>query len=116
MKLTRLLSAAAAGLLAWSLSTAAVSQSPEQPDLATTQDPGLQGELNRLSKQGRWGEMGGLISDEMVETFAVVAEKPAQLARGIKQRFGDVLDRVTGGYLIASPEQERELVEELRKA
>ena len=54
MKLTRLLSAAAAGLLAWSLSTAAVSQSPEQPDLATTQDPGLQGELNRIVDDNGW--------------------------------------------------------------
>ena len=59
MKLTRLLSAAAAGLLAWSLSTAAVSQSPEQPDLATTQDPGLQGELNRIVDDNGWRRSDG---------------------------------------------------------
>ncbi len=32
----------------------------------------LQGELNRMSKQGLWAEMGTLISDEILETFAIV--------------------------------------------
>ena len=54
MKLTRLLSTAAAGLLAWSLSTAVFSQPPQQPDLSTTQDPGLQGELNRIVDDNGW--------------------------------------------------------------
>ena len=32
----------------------------------------LQDELNRLSKQGEWVEMGNLITDEILNTFAVV--------------------------------------------
>ncbi|MGH9067119.1 MAG: LLM class F420-dependent oxidoreductase, partial [Acidimicrobiales bacterium] len=32
----------------------------------------LQTELNTLSKQGRWAEMGDLVTDEMLEAFAVV--------------------------------------------
>ena len=53
----------------------------------------LQPELNVLSKQGEWAQMGTLITDEMLETFAVVGE-PSQLAAGIKSRFGDVVTRV----------------------
>ena len=74
----------------------------------------LQSELNALSKRGKWTEMGGLISDDMVETFAVIAEKPADVAKGLQARFGDILDRVAAGYLRASPEQERELLDAIK--
>jgi probable F420-dependent oxidoreductase len=53
----------------------------------------LQGELNGLSKQGKWAEMGTLIDDDMLNTFAVVAE-PSALAAGIKERFGELITRV----------------------
>jgi probable F420-dependent oxidoreductase len=49
-------------------------------------------ELNQLSRQGEWAKMGELITDEMLEAFAVVAP-PDQLAAGIRARWGDVLDR-----------------------
>ncbi len=74
----------------------------------------MQPELNALSKRGKWTEMGGLIGDDMVETFAVIAEKPADVAKGLQSRFGDVLDRVAAGYLRASPEQERELLDAIK--
>ena len=35
---------------------------------------GLQDELNALSKQGEWAEMGELIDDEILNTFAVVGQ------------------------------------------
>jgi alkanesulfonate monooxygenase SsuD/methylene tetrahydromethanopterin reductase-like flavin-dependent oxidoreductase (luciferase family) len=35
---------------------------------------GLQDELNTLSKQGKWVEMGSLITDEILDAFAVVGE------------------------------------------
>lgn len=54
----------------------------------------LQPELNRLSKLGRWDEMGTLIDDEALHTFAVVAE-PQDLARELKARYGDVVDRIS---------------------
>ena len=41
---------------------------------------GLQDELNALSKQGKWVEMGKLIDDEVLNTFAVVGE-PEQRRR-----------------------------------
>jgi len=54
----------------------------------------LQGELNALSKEGKWVEMGELITDDILEAFAVIAE-PSGLAAGIKARYGDVIDRVS---------------------
>ncbi len=52
----------------------------------------LQPELHRLSKQGAWQGMGELISDEMLESFAVVCENPEQIAPRLAQRYGDVID------------------------
>jgi probable F420-dependent oxidoreductase len=54
----------------------------------------LQPELNALSKQGRWAEMGELIDDEVLNAFAVVAE-PAGVASGLLARFGGVVDRIS---------------------
>jgi probable F420-dependent oxidoreductase len=54
----------------------------------------LQEELNRLSKEGRWAEMGDLIDDDMLVTFAVVAPID-RVAGALKERWGDVLDRLS---------------------
>jgi probable F420-dependent oxidoreductase len=55
---------------------------------------GLQDELNAMSKQGKWVEMGGLIDDEILNTFAVVGE-PEQIAPELHRRYGDVIQRVS---------------------
>jgi len=54
----------------------------------------LQPELNGLSKQGKWAEMGTLIDDEVLNAFAVVAA-PADVPKEIIARFGDVIDRLS---------------------
>lgn len=54
----------------------------------------LQTELNTLSKQGKWAEMGELIEPEILDAFAVVAE-PADVARKMAGRLADVVDRVS---------------------
>ncbi len=54
----------------------------------------LQDELNRLSKDGRWGDMGDLIDDDMLATFAVVAPLD-RVAAAIKDRWGDAVHRVS---------------------
>jgi probable F420-dependent oxidoreductase len=54
----------------------------------------LQSELNVLSKQGEWVKMGTMIDDEILNTFAVVAE-PSQVAPMLLARFGDVVDRTS---------------------
>ena len=45
----------------------------------------LQPELNALSKQGRWAEMGGLITDEVLHTIAACGTA-AQIADHIRRR------------------------------
>jgi probable F420-dependent oxidoreductase len=55
---------------------------------------GLQDELNGLSKQGKWQEMGALIDDEILNTFAVVGE-PEQIAPELTRRYGDVIQRIS---------------------
>jgi probable F420-dependent oxidoreductase len=58
---------------------------------------GLGDELNTLSKSSRddkWEAMGGLIDDEVLNAFAVVAS-PADVAAQIRRRFGGLIDRVS---------------------
>ena len=55
---------------------------------------GLQEELNGLSKQGKWVEMGKLIDDEILNTFAVVGE-PETVAPELHRRYGDVIQRIS---------------------
>jgi probable F420-dependent oxidoreductase len=54
----------------------------------------LQGELNRLSKQGEWEAMGELVTDDILATFAVVGE-PEEIPKLMLDRYGDVLDRIS---------------------
>jgi probable F420-dependent oxidoreductase len=53
----------------------------------------LQDELNRLSKQGEWVQMGELITDDIVDAFAVTAE-PEDVPKALLARFGDLVDRL----------------------
>jgi probable F420-dependent oxidoreductase len=52
----------------------------------------LQTELHALSLRGRWDDMGTLVDDEVLRTFAVVAE-PDRVAEAILARFAGVVDR-----------------------
>jgi probable F420-dependent oxidoreductase len=54
----------------------------------------LQDELNRMSKDGRWDEMGELIDDGMLAEFAVVAPLD-EVAAAMRDRWGDVLARLS---------------------
>lgn len=75
----------------------------------------LQGELNALSKRGEWDAMGELISDEILEEFAVVAE-PAQVASALKARFGGLVDRMLVTFSYADDADRAAYMEELRGA
>jgi probable F420-dependent oxidoreductase len=50
-------------------------------------------ELNQLSRKGEWVAMGELITDEVLEAFAVVAA-PDDLAPALVARYGGLLDRI----------------------
>ncbi len=54
----------------------------------------LQTELNALSKQGEWVKMGELITDDILETFAIVGE-PEDVPGLMLHRYGDVVDRLS---------------------
>jgi len=54
----------------------------------------LQDELHAMSKQGRWEEMGELITDDVLHLFAVVAE-PEDLASRVAERFGGIVQRLS---------------------
>ena len=54
----------------------------------------LQERLNALSKQGKWVEMGDLIDDEVLNSFAVVGA-PDEIAPELGRRYGDIVDRIS---------------------
>jgi probable F420-dependent oxidoreductase len=54
----------------------------------------LQPALQQLSRRGEWDEMASLIDDEVLATFAVVAE-PDGVADAILGRFAGAVDRFT---------------------
>ena len=54
----------------------------------------LQEELNRLSKQGKWLEMAGLIDDDLLEAIAITGERD-EIAAKIKARCAGAVDRVS---------------------
>jgi probable F420-dependent oxidoreductase len=56
----------------------------------------LQDELIALNRQHRSAEMAGLISDEMLETIAIVGS-PEQVVDTMKARFGGVIARTSFG-------------------
>ena len=66
-----------------------------------------------MSKQGKWQEMGELITDEMLNTFAVM-EEPGKVVGEIKSRFGDIVDRTSGAFGFVDANRRQEMVEDLR--
>lgn len=77
----------------------------------------LQPELNALSKAGKWAEMSGLITDEMVATIGVFGT-PQQCADEIVRRFGEHAQRVCAYFPNYTPSDEliAEFVQALRRA
>jgi probable F420-dependent oxidoreductase len=77
---------------------------------------GLQDELNTLSKQGKWVEMGSLVDDEILNTFAVVGE-PETIAPELHRRYGDVIQRISFYAPYASdPERWGKVLEAVKAA
>ena len=51
-------------------------------------------EANRLSKEGKWMEMAGLVDDEILNAIAVVGT-PAEIAQKIAERFSGKVERIS---------------------
>jgi probable F420-dependent oxidoreductase len=73
----------------------------------------LQGELNAMSKQGRWQEMGGLITDDILDAFAVVGE-PDTIVPEILARYGAFADRTSASFPVSDEEQRKVIISQLR--
>lgn len=56
----------------------------------------LHDDLHAMSKQGRWDDMGQIINDEVLATFALVGS-PAEIAGEIRRRFAGICERVSLG-------------------
>lgn len=73
----------------------------------------LQPELNAMSKQGRWEEMGELIDDGVLDKFSVRGGA-ADLAVQIKARYGDIIDRTAASYANMGHEERVAFIEAMR--
>lgn len=73
----------------------------------------LQGELNTMSKQGRWQEMGTLITDEILGEFAVVGE-PHEIVPEMKRRYSAFTDRTSGAFAFVDAATRKEMIAQLR--
>jgi probable F420-dependent oxidoreductase len=54
----------------------------------------VQPETNQLSKQGRWDDMGTVITDEMLHEFSVVGT-PEEVSKGLLDKIGSIYDRAS---------------------
>ncbi|MBO0747891.1 MAG: TIGR03617 family F420-dependent LLM class oxidoreductase [Acidimicrobiaceae bacterium] len=54
----------------------------------------LQPALNTLSKAGKWDEMAGLVTDDVLDAFAVRGA-PEEISGLLEERFGDAIDRLS---------------------
>ncbi len=75
----------------------------------------LQPVLNTMSKEGKWKEMGELITDDILQKFAVVAE-PKDVAAQMKQRYGDIIDRTSAAYGTIPAEEQKRIIDALQAA
>ncbi len=68
--------------------------------------------LSRSRRDGKWEAMAGLVSDDVLNTFAVVAE-PGQVAAELIRRFGRLADRLK---FYAPYDSDRPMWDEIRAA
>lgn len=73
----------------------------------------LQSELNTMSKQGRWQEMGALITDDIVKAFAVVGE-PASIAPEMLRRYSSFADRTSASFPVNDDAERSAIIAALR--
>lgn len=76
----------------------------------------LQGELQALTRNGRWDEMTRLVPDEVIEQVAVTG-KPHELPERIAARFGGRLDRISSrfGWPVGDPDGFRSIIDRLHQ-
>jgi len=73
----------------------------------------LQPELNKLSKQGKWDEMGALITDDILDAFAVVGEADEAVEK-FMSRYGDLVDRTASSFVARDRDHAITLMDKLK--
>jgi hypothetical protein len=63
------------------------------------------GRLNRLAGHGQWSDMPALITDEMLDTFALRGSW-SELPKKVLQKYDGLLDRVSYYFPIAPGQNE----------
>ena len=75
----------------------------------------LHDELNRMSKQGKWDDMAGLIDDEILHTLSVVGARH-EIANKLLTRFDGIADGVSLTHnRYPDPHQWADVVAELKR-
>jgi probable F420-dependent oxidoreductase len=65
---------------------------------------GVADQLHSASTRGQWDAMGQLVTDEMLDEFAVIGS-PAEVAQGVRERFEGRVTRLSfyAAYPVAAP-------------
>ena len=74
-----------------------------------------QNDLNALSKQGLWDEMTTRITDEILQTLAVVCEKSEQIPTVLKTAYGGLMDHWMSTVEMQDQDLQKQIVQELQK-
>ena len=69
-------------------------------------------ELNKMTKEGRWDELGQPISDEMVDTFCVRGE-PDDIAPIIKKRYSGLVDTIQSNLELEDEETQYQIIKQI---
>ena len=75
-------------------------------------------QLHQMSLKGEWAEMAELVSDEMLDAFAVSGEYD-EIADKLIQRYGGLLDEVNFAVHTSSPPEEgqiRKIIRQLQES
>jgi probable F420-dependent oxidoreductase len=70
----------------------------------------LQNEAHRMTREGRWHDMGALITDDILRTFAVVSESIEQVPALLTQRYAGLADTWMCTVETGNRDLQRELI------
>jgi len=76
----------------------------------------LQPEANQMTREGRWDEMGNLISDEILNAFAVVSEDITAVPNLLNERYAGLVDNWQCTVDTGDREQQQQLVAAVQAA
>lgn len=76
----------------------------------------VQTEAHQLTRQGRWQDMGALITDDILHTFAVVSEDIDQVPALLKQRYAGLADTWMCTVDTGDRDRQKQLVTALQNA